>query len=499
MAEMILSILIVFIYLYISYSSFGYDDEFYNIRLIREFNWTQLLQFVEQNDVHPPLSYLLNKLLFSFFGNWTAVRMISASLFLVALFYLINKTKDSGKRILLLLLIGLNPATMLWVTGIRWYAYVLPLLLILHVVPDYKNKWYWPKFFFISLIICFLGYIGIFLSLTYFIFYWMNDPSKLMDKIKRILFPALICLLLYGYQLIIFLTVHIKNDLPENQQSFDLKTSLISYISSIFSNQGVFPITIVGIISMVGMAIVLIISILSVFKNKQTLTNLVLLISTSLLFIITGIAGKVRNLFLLEPSKNIFITQSKIIRFKTVYFVGFCCIIIGNIYGSYNVLTHQGTSKNSWNIDIQTSMKFLNKLEETNVNEVYFTHHPSFDYYLVTNNKNVVSFHSDQYFDSSWIKTSVSQLNDSSTSKKNLTFIFNYKGKTVLDDHHNKLVASLNGLIADSVKKYYLQKDQDFEIKKRFFKDYPEYNTTIVKYYGVKGNINQLKVWEKNQ
>ena len=496
---MILSILIVFMYLYISYSSFGYDDEFYNIRLIREFNWAQLLYFVEHNDVHPPLSYLLNKLFFSIFGNWTAVRMISASLFLTALFYLINKTNESGKRIFLLLLIGLNPATMLWVTSIRWYAYVLPFLLILHVVPDYKNKLYWPKFFFVSLIICFLGYIGIFLSLTYFIFYWMNDPSKLIDKIKRILSPALIFLFLYGYQLFIFLTVHIKNDLPENQQSFDLKTSLISYISSVFSNQGVFPITIFGIISIVGMTIVFIISILSLIKNKQTIANLVLFLGTSSLFLITGIAGKIRNLFLLEPSKNIFIAQSKITYFKSIYFVGFCCIILGNIYGSYNVLTHHDTSKNSWNIDIQGSMQFLNKLEAANVKEVYFTHHPSFDYYLVTYHKNVVSFHSDQYFDSSFINTSVSKLITSNTDKTNFTFIFNYKGKSIPENYYQKLVTSLNDLKADSVKQFYLQKDEDYAIKKRFFKDYPEFTTKIVKYYGVKGDFSQLKVWEKNQ
>lgn len=499
MAEIVLSISIVFIYLYISYSSFGYDDEFYNIRLIRELNWTQLLQFVEHNDVHPPLSYLLNKLFFSILGNWTAVRMVSASLFLIALFYLIYNTKDSFKRIFLLLLIGLNPAMLLWVTGIRWYAYLVPLLLFLQIIPDDKNKWYWPKFFIVSLIICFLGYIGIFLSLTYFIFYWMNDHSKLIDKIKRLLFPAIIFLVLYSYQLYVFLTVHIKNDLPENQQSFDLKTSLIAYISSVFSNQGVFPITIIGIISMVGMTIVFILSILSTHKNKNQIPNLVLFLGSSILFIIAGIAGKIRNLFLLEPSKNIFIAQSKILRFKSIYFVGFCCIIIGNIYGSYNVLTHNGTSKNSWNIDIKESLQFLNKLEVPNTKEVYFTHHPSFDYYLVTNNKNVVSFHSDQYFDSSFIKTTVSKLISVDTLKKNFTFIFNYKGKTILDDHHDKLVASLNGLIADSVKRYYLQKDDDFAIKKRFFKDYPEYTTYIIKYYGVKGDFNQLKVWEKNQ
>jgi hypothetical protein len=58
---------------------------------------------------------------------------------------------------------------------------------------------------------------------------------------------------------------------------------------------------------------------------------------------------------------------------------------------------------------------------------------------------------------------------------------------------------SMNSLKADSIKRFYLDKDPEYSIRKKFFPDYPAYTTVVVKFYGVKGNIIPLEVWETNK
>ncbi len=491
---------IAYLYLYIAHSSFGYDDEFFNIRLIRENSMEAIIRIIQSTDVHPPLSYILNKFFYQLTHSWTGVRMISAFLFLVAFFYLLLNTEGKRNRILIFLLIGLNPAIMLWGTSIRWYAYVLPLLLILQVVPQYQKKYYWYYFFGISCIICFLGYIGIFLSLPYFILYYLNDKTDWKQKWKRIVIPASLFLLVYGWQLFLFITVHAKNDSPDSPQTFDIKANLLSFLSATFSNQGLFPVTVLGMVSILGMALVYIYTLCLQWVNIKQNKNLLAFLIASLLFMVLGIAGKLRNLVLLEPTRNLLMIHAVGKKFRMVLFIGITMVVVGNIGGTYHVLTHQRTTKNAWNIPVAKTILFVEKLEQQGVREIYFTHHPTFDYYFTVAKKATVSFYSDMYFHSSWINTKVMDLANSSSAKKmNFTFLVNYRGRSISVEHYQAFMNAMNGVKADSVKRFYLDRDPEYKLRKKYFPDYPEYITEVVKYYGVTGNITPLSVWERNK
>ena len=52
------------IFLSVAYNSFGYDDEYWNIRMIEDNSLSVLISKIQNFDVHPPLSYILN---FSFY------------------------------------------------------------------------------------------------------------------------------------------------------------------------------------------------------------------------------------------------------------------------------------------------------------------------------------------------------------------------------------------------------------------------------------------------
>lgn len=484
------------LYIYVAWSSFGYDDEYFNIRVVEENSLAGMVRLVQSTDLHPPLSYIINYLLYQVTGNWNMVRVTSSLLFLASLFYYVSKITDRRSRLLALLLLGLNPAILLWGTGIRWYAYLLPVLMILTVLPDHRKWYYWPRFFLLMLVTCFLGYVGFFLFVPYFLFYWLNDKDDTVKKLRKIFLPALVFVSVYAYQFYIFLSVHSKMNLSEtsNRQVFDLRDSLASWVSSVAGNQGIFPVSLWGICSVIGAAILYLAALLAFREANRQKHGLVFLIG-SVLFIVSGIAGKIRNLMLLEPSRNSLFLS---IPHKTGVWVmtGFLLLLAGNAAGVYHVIMHKQTTKNAWNIPLQETIEKIAQMEMPGRKEICFTHHPTFTFYLVRMGKDPVSLYNTLYFDSSAVKERLRDFSRDTTAGKNLVFILTYQGRSMADSVYSRMMGSMKNVTADSVKHVYLGRDADHTAKRKFFPGYPEYTVEIVKYYGVKRLGPELMVWE---
>ena len=488
------------IFLSIAYNSFGYDDEYWNIRMIEENSLKVLVSKIQNFDVHPPLSYIVNFSFYKLFNNWTAVRLISSLLFILALGYALFKTKNNEAKIILLFLVGFNPTIMLWVTSIRWYAYAVPLLMILSHPLENNNKYYWYYFFLGFLLLSFISYVGIILIIPYFICYFLRNENSFVSKVKKLIVPAAIYLTAYAYQLYIFYTIHRFNNIKTNEQTFDIITSIKSYASSVLGNQAIFPTSIIGFISITGYLIVFIVLTFLLIKNKQTYKNYIVFIIGSILYILTGIAGKLRNLVLLDIAKSHLISNGINAKYKKVLYIGLLLILIANLNGIYNVWSHQKTTKNAWNLPLNESIQLMNTLEDTSSKEVYFSFHPTYTYYLTKANKNLISFYSTLYFDSSKIKTSVQSLsNDSSIGKLNFNFILTYKGRSIENEHYSQLISQMKALKADSIVIYKLGFDGDYKLKQKIYPDYPEYTFYLYKYYGIKSDYSGLKIWEKNK
>jgi hypothetical protein len=466
--------------------------------MIEENSLNVLVSKIQNFDVHPPLSYIVNFSFYKLFNNWTAVRIISSLLFILALGYTLFKTKNNEAKIILLLLVGFNPTIMLWVTSIRWYAYAIPLLMILSHPLENNSKYYWSYFFLGFLLLSFISYVGIILIIPYFTWYFLRNENSFISKVKKIIVPAAIYLTAYAYQLYIFYTIHRFNNIKTNEQTFDIITSIKSYASSVLGNQAIFPTSIIGLISITGYLIVFIVLTFLLIKNKQTYKNYIVFIIGSILYIITGIAGKLRNLVLLDIAKSHLITNGVHSKYKKVLYIGLLFILLANINGIYNVWTHQKTTKNAWNLPLNESIQLMNTLEDTSSKEVYFTFHPTYTYYLTKANKNLISFYSTLYFDSSKIKTNIDALSiDSSSEKTNFNFIFTYKGRSIEDEHYKQMTEQMKAMQADSIRIYKLGVDGDYSLKQKIFPDYPEYTFYLYKYYGIKSKFMGLKIWEK--
>lgn len=484
------------LYCYVGYASFGFDDEFYNIRIVRDNSLGAMVNIVQSTDIHPPLSYIINYILFSLLQSWNAVRLVSALFFVLSLGYVLYRTKDGARRWLLLLLLGMNPTILLWATSIRWYAYATPILLLLSVPPAYTSRYYWYRFFAGFLVIFYLGYIGFILFITYFIFYWLNDQTPFRRKVQRIIVPALLSGMLYAYQFFVFLTVHSKTkEEASNQQVFDLKANLASVLSTDFSNQGVFPLSVWGLISIVGMGIILVYALFR-FREMNREKHWITFSVSALLFVIIGIAGKIRNLVLLEPARSMMIASIAHGKRKIIPVIGALLLLGGNAAGVCHVLLHTQTTKNAWNLPLQQVLETLDKLERPGDKEVYFTHSPTFTYYLTEKNKDLVSFYTIGYFDSSRIRTSIALL-EKDTARKNFTFLLTYRGQSITPEKYAAMLRAMNELGADSTGRLHLGYDADHDLKKKYFPDYPAYEVEIIKFYGVRQPFARLAEWEK--
>jgi hypothetical protein len=363
-----------------------------------------------------------------------------------------------------------------------------------------NSKYYWYYFFIGFLLLSFLSYIGIILIIPYFIWYFIRNENSFTSKVKKIIAPASIYIIAYAYQLYIFYTIHRLNNIKTNEQTFDTITSIKSYASSILGNQAIFPTSMIGLISITGYLIVFIVLGFLVLKNKEYYKNYSLFIIASILYILTGIAGKLRNLVLLDIAKSHFVTNGIHSKYKKVLYIGLVFILMANVNGIYNVWTHQKTTKNAWNLPLNESIKLMNVLEDKSSKEVYFTFHPTYTYYLTKANKNLISFYSTLYFDSSKIKTNIDALSiDSSNEKKNFNFIFTYKGRSIEDDHYKQMTEQMKAMQADSIKIFKLGFDGDYTLKQKIYPDYPEYTFYLYKYYGIKSKFMGLKIWEKNK
>ena len=268
----ILYLVLYIVYFFVGFYSPGFDDEYFNIGYIEKLGFG-IFEFTQTTDVHPPGSYIIDLLLFKFFGAWDLVRGFIAILTVSALVYAVEsvrKLKDDRAGMLLLILLALNPGLLLWCTSIRWYAFFLPVLIWLLFVPKVQDFRYWLKFFSGMLVLGYIGYMFIIIAPSIFLIYWRSSYELIKIKIKNILLFGSVFCILYSYQMVIFINVHLKN---KDGQIFSTLKAISGFWIALISNQGVFPLSIGGVFSGLGTIVAFLIAVASNtipynFKNQ---------------------------------------------------------------------------------------------------------------------------------------------------------------------------------------------------------------------------------------
>jgi hypothetical protein len=372
--------LIMVIYAAVGYFSPGFDDEYFNLMVVEHFG-SEIASYTQTTDVHPPLSYLLNNWLFKSFGKWEYVRMVSGILTatsIIAAISSLGRNRNINFSLLLIYLLAFNPAILMWGTSLRWYGYFLPLLIWLIIVPE-NVKWLWPKFFLFMLLMGYLAYISFFILPSMFLYYWIKDKRDALIKIKAILMPGILSLLIYIPQLIIFFNVHYPRS---GGQIFSLPSGLIGVLSTYFSNQGVFPLSVPGIASALGSGIVFLYLIIEVKKELKG-PYLLSLFTGLIILLATRIAGKMRNLMVLIPLQAVWFAEKISTVSSRWMLLAAGLIVYGNLTGTYNVMMHEDTTKNSWNIPVNQLKEFVSsKYSQQKSATLIYCHDPIITWHL---------------------------------------------------------------------------------------------------------------------
>jgi len=483
MKNLFITTSLLILYCSVGYFSYGYDDEFFNIRLIEKLGYGAV-SFLQTTDIHPPGSYFIDAFLFSVFGKWELVRLCISLITAISLSYAIisiHKRNGSFAGIISFILLGLNPAILLWCTSIRWYAFFVPILIWLSIIPKKQNWLYWAKCFGGLILLAYFGYIVLIIALPILYLYWNSNDENKIKKIKAMILYGSISFILYSYQLFIFLTVHLKN--KDTQVSSFIK-SLYGIYSSQISNQGVFPLSIPGIITSIATIGIFITVFYSDLKSNIQNKYFVSYSMATFFTFITGIASKIRNLLIISPWLAIWLSTTNIKSSHKKIFIFFLTFIsIGNLWGDYNIITHQNTIKTNFNLPVQPVLDDLKaELAKSENDLVILCHDPKLTWHLNHAGYLVIGPYSHSILSSKIFQS------------KHQCVIILKTWSGVNSEYLKKMYGEVKLLHFNNSSEQKFGHDDFYLFKKKLTPFYPEYMIEVTKLYSVE-NLEVLKSW----
>jgi len=368
-----ISLLIIF------YNHHYYDDEIFNLSKMT-WGYSEIFANIQGGDIHPPLSYLINKFLFDTFSSYKAILIFSIILNASALGYFYKfaekKQDDNYSKILLFILVFLSGGLLLWTNSVRWYAYWVPLFIILYTYLLKHQSLTTKNIFFVSFLLVAMTYVNYltFLLLIALAIYFIMLRRKDIN-LKNIFLFCLIYFSLSTYQIFVFITVHMQN---KGSQVSDIFNSALNGIYGVLNGGSVFIADPIFLLYSIATLFIIVVGFKNLIYRKeknpllwQSVAFLIVLLS---LMVITGVSGKYRNNISLSIPFYFILTYIfayiKNINIKRIYIV---IVLLLSITSIFNLVTHTNTSKNSYNMPISKLDKILSSPND----KLIFTYDPT--------------------------------------------------------------------------------------------------------------------------
>jgi hypothetical protein len=338
----------------VALQSQGFDDEMANMELIEHLGTWPTVALMQTEDVHPPGGYLLNGLLFDALHDWSLVRGVSALLYALSVAWLVQATfVRQGPRAagLALLFALLSPAALMWCTSLRWYAYFVPLWIWALVTPERPDGlWYASKPALAWWLMACINYAALILAPVLMLWYGLHAGMPLRTLVRRSLWPWLLATLAYAPQFYVFLTVHSQH--AEGQAGGLLK-ALVGCVIGLASNQGLFPLSGWGIASILA-SCALLAMLLRQARHQTTWRSILWPLGAAIgAFVVTGLAGKFRNLVLISPMQAMLMGRASTFVIRKKWAMACTAVLLlANAAGCLHVAQHRDTAKNGWNLPV---------------------------------------------------------------------------------------------------------------------------------------------------
>ena len=374
----IISLFIIF------YNHHYYDDEIFNISIM-PWGVDEIFGYIQRGDVHPPLSYLINKFLFDIFSSYKAILIFSIILNVGALGYFYNfsekKLNDNYSKILLFILVFLNGGLLLWTNSLRWYAYWVPLFVVLYTyllkyqVLSKKNI---TVISLLLVVMTYTSYLTFILLISLFVYFLVLRKNEINPK--NIILFSLVYFSLSAYQIFVFLTLKLQG---KSSQVSDLLNSALNSVYGVVNGGSVFIADPIFLVYVFFTLFIIAIGFKNVFIEKKInpllLQSITLLIVMITLMIITGVGGKYRNSIALSiPFYFIIAYIFSYINNVNIKRAYIAIVLLLSIASVINLVSHSNTSKNSYNMPIAKLEKLISHPE----NKLIVTYEPTIDFYF---------------------------------------------------------------------------------------------------------------------
>jgi hypothetical protein len=284
------------------------------------------------------------------------------------------------------LVICLNPALLLWCTGLRWYCpfvALLNLILLILMKPPRRSLAYWGALLSGLLALLYVGYLCLIVVPIVLAVALHQRRATLASESARefrvLGSVALVAGALALPQLEIFFSVHLKY---ADVQIFDTLTGLGVMALHLVSGQGAMPISAFGLA--LAAANLTTLAIAAGHWRSLVRQPTTLLFGGSVLAILTSrLGGKLHTLVTLSTLQGILQTAAYG-RASGVATRGLLVALfaVGNIGGVLNVATHTDTTKGGWNTPYPLALETFRARTATCASAAAVTHDPVLAFHL---------------------------------------------------------------------------------------------------------------------
>lgn len=381
-----------------------YDDEIYSIReaALPFPNLWDYIAHVNSHDVHPPVSYVLNRLAFAALGNWKAVKFVNGTINAAAIAWFYSRTAHrfgQGERVAIALALATAVTCQMWTSSLRWSAYFNPVFLALYVVALSPRPSVTARAAILTIGTVFLLYTaylapvagavlwGTFLTVSF------RDLRRgdIVRVAAMVAAGAIACL----PQLYVLFTVHLPIYVGQGN-SFSIVRAFGESASALTVGTAVFPIDYVPLLFMLLLALACAASAKRVLRDPEVSVLLGGVVLAFVLLVLSGIGVQGRTGVAFYP---IALTLIVVVICRSPNWIRIpagAMLVILQAMSVHNFVLHSDTQKGSFNTPFGQAARVIDNLTSACAGKSYiFTHDPVLTYLLQEAGRTVSSPYAD--------------------------------------------------------------------------------------------------------
>jgi hypothetical protein len=366
-----------------------YDDEIYNIKTAA-LPYLKIIEYIngaDTVDVHPPSSYILNKLTFVALGSWKAVKFLNGTLNAAAVawfYYCMAEKVSCRERFALFFFLATAVTVEMWGTSLRWYAYFNPTFFVLYAIAFSQRLSVISRAAILAAGTVMLFYTS-YLTWVAAPILWGTFVATSIKMLKRetivhivwILFASLILVL---PQLYVFAEIHLPGSIS---QTGPILYSTAQSLSTLLLGNTIFPLDYVPVLFLALLTAAAISVATKVFRDEFFALTLGGVILGLILLVTIGIGVKARNAVFLYPAALMLIIISISRSHRAIRLPAMAVMVLVHLIAVYDFIFHCDTVKGSYNTPFSTAMREIGKVTRECPGKAYnFTHDPVMAYLI---------------------------------------------------------------------------------------------------------------------